>query len=342
MITNFLFMSLVLLNLNCTRQQSNKVISEDSKMEENFVPSYVELHKQGILKERGEALWERMNACDLCPRVCKVNRLEGRRGICKANHTLEIASYGEHFGEEPELVGRRGSGTIFFTNCALLCVFCINADISHGGAGRTYTIRDLADIMLKLQKEGRHNINLVTPSHYIAHIILAIDNAASRGLRLPIVYNSSGWETKEVIQYLDGIVDIYMPDFKYGCNQQAGTYSIGAFDYVEVTSKAILEMHRQVGTARINPETGLMERGLMIRHLVMPNNASCTREVMQWIGANLPKDTYINLMSQYTPVFNARKFPEINRRITHREYQDAIQAAEDAGLTNVRIQGSLR
>jgi putative pyruvate formate lyase activating enzyme len=327
----------VMLYLSCSAQNSKK--NQDNMVYERIM-SYQELHKSGELKKRGDSLWKRMELCDLCPRNCKINRLNGERGVCKANSDLEIASYGPHFGEEPELVGKNGSGTIFFTNCALLCVFCINSEISHGGYGRVYSIDNLANIMMQLQNEGRHNINLVSPSHYIPHILLAIDQAASKGLKIPIVYNTSGYEKKDVIEFLDGVVDIYLSDFKYGCEKQAGKYSIGAFDYVELAKEVHLEMQRQVGTAKLDANTGLMQSGLMIRHLVMPNNVSCSKAIMEWISENLPKDTYVNIMSQYSPVFNAKKFPEINRRITSREYEQVIEAARKVGLTNIRVQGN--
>ena len=341
--TNILLISLILTNimLNCGRQQTVRISqNNETKMENmDYIPPYVGLHQNGVLKERGEELWKRMEACDLCPRNCQVNRLKGQRGKCRANSDLEIASFGPHYGEEPELVGRSGSGTIFFTNCALHCVFCINADISHGGYGRIYSVDRLADIMLELQRDGRHNINLVTPTHYVPHIILAIDKAAAKGLRIPIVYNTCGWEKTDILRYLDGIVDIYLSDFKYGCNEQAGTYSIGAFNYVELAQQAHLEMQRQVGRAKVNNKSGIMERGLMIRHLVMPNDVSCSKKVMEWIAQNLPKDTYVNIMSQYTPVFNASEYPEISRRITRQEYEEVIRAAENDGLANIKTQG---
>ncbi len=324
-----------------TKKNSNQLFSRntDNMGTIEYQPSYIALQKEGILKKRGQELWERMQSCDLCPRNCGINRLQKQRGICKANDDLEIASYGPHFGEEPELVGSRGSGTIFFTNCALLCVFCINSDISQGGYGRKYSIEDLAEMMLKLQRDGRHNINLVTPSHYIAHIVLALDIAAEKGLKIPIVYNTCGWEKTEILEKLDRIADIYLPDFKYGCNEYAGKYSIGAYNYFEVAQQAHLEMQKQVGIAKTDPKTNIMQKGLMIRHLVMPNNVTCTEKIMKWISENLPKDTYINMMSQYRPVFNAKNYPEINRGITMNEYKDAIKSAEAVGLTNVKTQG---
>jgi len=303
-----------------------------------FVPSYLRLHRNGELKARGEILWEKMRSCTLCPRMCKKNRLRGQRGDCRANATLEISSAFPHFGEEPELVGNRGSGAIFFTNCPLHCVFCINYEVSQLGHGREYTVTELANMMLLLQRQGCHNINLVTPTHYIPHILLALDNAAGRGLRLPMVYNTCSWKNLEVLQMLDGIVDIYLPDFKYADAEAANTFSPGAFCYPETAKAAILEMHRQVGTARPHPTTNLVTRGVMIRHLVMPNNVARTDLIMQWIAANLPRDTYVNIMSQYTPMFRAGEFPQIARRITRLEYQNAVNAARRAGLTNIKLQ----
>ncbi len=338
----FCFLSLVFVK--CSSPSANNSPEENLKTNKSmeikdYTPSYISLHKEGVLKKRGKELWDRMESCDLCPRNCGVNRLEGERGFCKANSDLEVASATPHYGEEPELVGRGGSGTIFFTNCALLCVFCINSEISQGGAGRKYSIEDLADMMIALQKRGCHNINFVTPTHYSPHIVLALDKAVEKGLKVPTVYNTCGWEKPDVLKYLDGIIDIYLTDFKYGCNEKAGKYSIGAYDYVDYAQKAHLEIQRQVGTAKKDQKTGLMQKGLMIRHLVMPNNVACSKEVMEWIAENLPKNTYINIMSQYTPVFKAPNYPDISRRITREEYREAIKSAEEAGLTNIQTQG---
>ena len=303
-----------------------------------FEPSYLKLHKSGELKERGKKLWEIMRKCRLCPRQCGANRLEGGRGFCGSTSQLMVSAYHPHFGEERPLVGRNGSGTIFFTNCNLRCVFCINWEISQEGKGSPVKIEQLARMMLNLQRMGCHNINVVTPTHYSPHIVLALDIAAKKGLRTPLVYNTSGWERIEILKLLDGIVDIYLPDFKYSDGKMASKYSSGAYSYPEVTKKAILEMHRQVGVAKPDKD-GLMRRGLMIRHLVMPNNVSGTREVLKWIADNLPKDTYVNIMSQYRPAYKAFNYPEISRRITRKEYSDAIRWAREFGLTNLDIQG---
>lgn len=303
-----------------------------------FEPAYLTLHRTGELKRRGEELWESMKQCRLCPRQCGANRLAGQRGFCHATAQLEVASYHPHFGEEKSLVGSGGSGTIFFTHCSLRCVFCINWEISQEGEGTAVSIEDLAGMMLHLQEIGCHNINVVTPTHYSPHILLALDIASGKGLTLPLVYNTCGWERIEILKKLDGVVDIYLPDFKYADGQMAQRYSSGATDYPDVTKAALLEMHRQVGVAKPGRD-GLMYRGLMIRHLVMPNGVSGTDKVIAWISENLPKETYVNIMSQYTPVYKAHLYPEIARRITRQEYWQAVEWARKARLTNLDIQG---
>ncbi len=303
-----------------------------------YAPPYLELHRSGELKQRGEKLWDIMKECRLCPRNCRVNRMEGERGICRATSKLVVNSAHPHFGEEAPLVGSGGSGTIFFSHCGLRCVFCINWQISHGGEGSEKSIGDLADMMLYLQEIGCNNINVVTPTHYAPHIVLALDEAAGQGLTLPLVYNTCGWERLEILRMLDGIVDIYLPDFKYHSPEMAAKYSAGAERYPVMARDALLEMHRQVGTAHPAGD-GLIYRGLMIRHLVMPNNVSGTDRVMEWISKNLPGNTYVNLMSQYRPMYRAHQYPDIDRPLTRKEFQQAIRWAREAGLTNLDIQG---
>lgn len=318
--------------------QSPKKLNSRLNPKNDFQPGYLELHRKGELKRRGERLWDIMKECHLCPRECGANRLKGEKGFCGSTSELQISSFHPHFGEERPLVGKGGSGTIFFSNCSLRCVFCINWEISQGGMGSSRTIDQLAGMMLGLQKTGCSNINVVTPTHYPAHIVLALDKAAAHGLRLPLVYNTCGWEKLEILKILDGIVDIYLPDFKYWDGEKAALYSSGADNYPEITRQAILEMHRQVGVAKPASD-GLMYKGLMIRHLVMPNRVAGTKEIVEWIAENLPKDTYVNIMSQYRPTYKANHYPEISRRITRKEYQDAVQWAKEAGLTNLDIQG---
>jgi putative pyruvate formate lyase activating enzyme len=313
-------------------------LTAPARVDPALTPSYLKLHRRGELTERGERLWGIMERCRLCPRECGANRLAKERGFCGASAQLEVSSYHPHFGEERPLVGTGGSGTVFFTNCGLRCVFCINWEISQGGQGTPRTIENLAEMMLALQRRGCHNINVVTPTHYSPHIVKALDVAAGRGLRLPLVYNTCGWEQREILGVLDGIVDIYLPDFKYADAAMAAKYSSGAESYPETAKAALLEMNRQVGVAKPAAD-GLILQGLMIRHLVMPNNVGGTREVIAWIAENLPKDTYFNLMSQYRPMYKAFDFPQIARRITRAEYQQAIQWARQAGLSNLDIQG---
>lgn len=304
----------------------------------DFEPPYLGLHRSGELKSRGRELWDIMESCELCPRECGASRLDGEEGFCGASSQLEITSHHPHYGEERPLVGRGGSGTVFLTNCGLRCVFCINWEISQGGKGTRRTIEDLANMMLALQERGCHNINVVTPTHYAPHIVLALDLAAGHGLRLPLVYNTCGWERLKILKTLDGIVDIYLPDFKYADGAMAARFSSDAETYPEITKEALLEMHRQVGVAKPAAD-GLMYRGLMIRHLVMPNDVGGTKRVIEWIAENLPKDTYLNIMSQYRPVYKAREYPEISRRVKREEYATAVRAARDAGLTNLDVQG---
>ena len=303
----------------------------------SFEPRYLELHRSGELKRRGEILWEMMNICDICPRECENHRLDGQKGDCGSTSELEIASFNPHFGEEEPLVGDGGSGTIFFSHCSLRCVFCINWQISMGGRGKKRNIGELSAMMIRLQEIGCKNINVVTPTHYLPHILLALDKAAGRGLRIPLVYNTSGYEKVETLKMLDGVVDIYLPDFKYFDGKMAGRYSSEAKDYPERARSALLEMHRQVGAAKPT-EDGLMYKGLMIRHLVLPNGVSGTKNVIEWVTSHLPKDTYFHLMSQYQPTYKADEYPRINRRINYGEYREAVKHAHRMGLTNVNVQ----
>jgi putative pyruvate formate lyase activating enzyme len=319
-------------------KQNPRAVARAAKIDPDFEPAYWRLHRSGELKKRADELWDIMKSCRLCPRQCGANRLSGEKGFCHSTSQLEVAAFHPHYGEERPLVGRGGSGTIFLTNCSLRCVFCINWQISQGGAGEPESIERFAAMMLHLQEIGCHNINLVTPTHYSAHILRAVDAAAAHGLRLPLVYNTSGWERLEILKKLDGIVDIYLPDFKYSNSALAAKYSSGAETYPEVTQAALLEMHRQVGVAKPAAD-GLMYRGLMIRHLVMPNGVAGTKRMVEWIAQNLPKGTYVNIMSQYTPMYKANQYPEIARRITRQEYADAVDWARAAGLTNLDIQG---
>lgn len=322
-----------------SRTETTPTVEKSGHIDSGFEPAYLKLHKTGELRKRAEELWAIAESCRLCPRKCGVNRLEGMSGFCQSpGVTLVVSSFHPHFGEEKPLVGSGGSGTIFMTHCNLRCVFCQNWEISQLGRGSERDIDELAVMMLVLQEIGCHNINIVTPTHYSAPIIKALDIAAEAGLRLPIVYNTSGWERLEILELLDGIVDIYLPDYKYWDSGMSAKYSSGAENYPEVAKAAILEMHRQVGVAK-PAKDGIMQRGLMIRHLVMPNDIAGSEKIMEWIAENLPKDTYVNIMAQYTPYFKAYDYPEISRRITSEEYNKVVKRAQEMGLTNLDIYG---
>jgi putative pyruvate formate lyase activating enzyme len=315
-------------------QKSIELQDYDENSKITGSPNYVDLQKSGELKKRGEELWQRMYNCDLCPQKCNANRITGERGICGANSDLEIAAYGAHFGEEPAFVGTGGTGRIFFTHCPLRCVYCINAKVSQEGYGEKYKIEDLADMMLALQNDACENICLVTPTQYTPHILLALDIAIEKGLRLPIIYNTSAYENPEILKYFDGIVDIYLTDLKFGCNKTAGKFTANAYNYVDSAFCSLIEMQKQVGKAKLDSSTGLWTKGLIIRHLVMPNNVSCSEEIIRWISENLPKDTYLTIMPNYEPLYKAKKYPDIDRRTNIDEYNEVLNFAKQYGLTN--------
>ncbi|MBW2040100.1 MAG: radical SAM protein [Deltaproteobacteria bacterium] len=306
----------------------------EQKRGERWYPAYERLEQEGKLAQQVEEAYAIFEHCQLCPRRCGVNRQKGERGFCRAPVRPVIFSAHPHFGEEISLVGQHGSGTIFFSNCNLRCVFCQNWPISIEGRGKEVQDEDLADMMLYLQKIGCHNINLVTPTHVIPNILNATRIALKKGLRLPLVYNTSGYESLEIVKILDGIVDIYMPDMKYMDADQAAKYLGGASDYPEVTKKAIIEMNRQVGELLID-ERGIALRGLMIRHLVMPNRVAGTEKFVKWVAQNLPKSTYVNIMPQYRVEYKAFEYPKISRGITVHEFLEAMDWAEQYGLTNL-------
>ncbi|UCB47354.1 MAG: radical SAM protein [Spirochaetota bacterium] len=304
------------------------------KIEKKWIPAYEKLENEGKLAQRIEQAYEIFRNCQLCPRRCMVNRLKGRTGTCCAPSKPVIYSAQPHFGEEIPLVGQHGSGTIFFSNCNLRCVFCQNWPISHEGRGKQVRDEDLADLMIKLQNIGCHNINLVTPTHVMPNILNATRIALKKGLHIPLVYNTSGYERLESVQLLDGIVDIYMPDFKYTNPKKAAKYSSGASDYPEMAKKAILEMQRQVGELKVDSR-GIALSGLIIRHLVMPNRVAGTEQFVRWVAENLPKTTYVNIMSQYHVDYQAYNYPEIARGITVYEFLEAMDWAKEYGLTNL-------
>jgi len=295
-----------------------------------FVPSYIPLHEKGELAKRITSLLEILASCRLCPRQCGVDRLKGEIGYCKAGASLRVSSVFPHFGEEAPLVGFHGSGTIFLTHCNLRCVFCQNYDISHQGAGEEVTSSAMAKAMVRLQELGCHNINFVTPTHYAPQIVASLPEAIERGLRLPIVYNCSGYESLEVIRLLDGIVDIYMPDAKF-MDEAYSKRFCNAPDYPTVLKGVLKEMHRQVGELKLDSQ-GIAQRGVLVRHLVMPGGVASSKKVFEFLARELSVHTYVNVMDQYRPLYRADEFPEINRRITHREYVEAVTLAKEAGL----------
>ena len=300
----------------------------------SWEPAYLRLERSGELAERVEQAYARLEHCDLCPRKCGVNRLKGERGLCRAPEKVVVYSAQPHFGEERPLVGRNGSGTIFFSNCNLRCVFCQNWPIAHEGRGREIDDEELAETMLRIERRGCPNINLVTPTHIMPHILNATRIAARKGMRTPLCYNTGGYERAEVVRMLDGIVDIYLPDLKFMDAARGEKYLGGAPDYPENAKAAILEMHRQVGVLETD-SAGVARRGVMIRHLVMPNHVSDPLEFVDWVAANLPKSTYVNIMSQYRVEHEAFNYPDISRSITSEEFVSAIEHAKEVGLTNL-------
>jgi putative pyruvate formate lyase activating enzyme len=298
----------------------------------DFEPAYLNLHRTGELRRRAEEALKRLSHCLVCPRNCGVDRMVNKTAACHTGRYAKVGSYFPHFGEEDCLRGWNGSGTIFFSMCNLRCVFCQNYDISQAGEGQEVTPDRLADMMLELQQSGCHNINFVTPEHVVPEILEALPLAVERGLRLPIVYNTSAYDSMDSLHLMDGIVDIYMPDFKFWDPGVSLKY-VKAKDYPDAARRAIKEMHRQVGTLKFD-EHGLAKRGLLVRHLVMPGNFAGTEAIMQFLAQQVSPDTYVNVMGQYYPAgrVGPAQFVEINRRIIDEEYQQALRVARAAGL----------
>ncbi len=276
-----------------------------------------------------------LKECRLCPRQCEVDRLNNEKGFCKTGRKAKVASYNAHFGEEAPLVGRFGSGTIFFAFCNLRCSFCQNYEISHLGEGAELEAKDLAAIMLELQRRGCHNINLVTPTHVVPQILEALLLAVENGLTVPIVYNCGGYERVETLKLLNGIIDIYMPDFKFWDQKWADRYC-NAPDYRKMAVKAFKEMHTQVGDLKINND-GIAERGLLVRHLVMPNGIAGTKDIMEFLSKEISANTYVNVMDQYRPCGTAYQDEYINQRISSKDYSRALDCARNAGLTRLDL-----
>jgi putative pyruvate formate lyase activating enzyme len=300
-------------------------------MSEAFESAYLATFRSGELRRRAETARRRLEECNLCGHACRVDRTESVEGsVCGTGERALVHSFGPHHGEEDPLRGWSGSGTIFFSGCNLSCLYCQNWEISQGGGGRELESEELAEIMLALQARGCHNVNFVSPSHVVAQILSAILLAAEGGLRIPLVFNSGGYDSPDALALLDGVIDIYMPDMKYGSSERGLRYS-RVKDYVEINRAAVKEMHRQVGDLVLSSE-GLARRGLLVRHLVLPGDLSNTERVLRFLATEISAETYLNLMDQYHPSYHAREHPPLDRRLTPEEYGSALEMAERAGL----------
>ena len=307
----------------------------------SFEPAYLRLARQKKLAERAAEAREKLKACDLCARYCRVDRLSTTKGAaCHTGERAVVSSYGPHHGEESPLSGRRGSGTIFFAWCSLRCVYCQNSELSWEGEGSEVTAEDLAEIMLKLQAMGCHNINFVSPSHVVASLLEAVTIAAGKGLTLPLVYNTGGYDSPEALALLDGVIDIYMPDMKYGDDAAAAKYS-RVSDYAKTNRAAVRELHRQVGNLILD-EDGIAQRGLLVRHLVLPEDLAGSAEVFRFLAEEISAQTYLNVMAQYRPCYRAGEHSEIARRLGREEFRSALRLAADHGLMRLDDRAALR
>jgi putative pyruvate formate lyase activating enzyme len=300
---------------------------------EIFAPAYLATFEKGLFPDIVKKAHQMLKSCAVCPRECGVDRTEDESGFCESGYLPEVSSHSPHFGEESPLVGHHGSGTIFFSHCNLGCLFCQNYSISHLGEGSKISVLQLAKVMVGLQKRGCHNINFVSPTHFVPQIIQALPHAIQMGLSIPLVYNTGGYDSVETLQLLDGIFDIYMPDFKYSQGKISQQYS-QAPDYPSVAKSALKEMFRQVGDLRVDEE-GIATRGLLVRHLVLPDNMAGTKEVMRFLAREISTNTYVNIMDQYHPCGNIPGDSPLARRITSEEYNHAIANAKKEGITRL-------
>jgi putative pyruvate formate lyase activating enzyme len=287
------------------------------------------------LKRRIERLFKILESCEICPRKCHVNRLKGEKGYCQLGYLPMVSAYHPHFGEETPLVGKYGSGTIFMTSCNLSCVYCQNYEISQLRVGKEVSFERLAEMMIELQNLGCHNINFVTPTPQVPAIVKSLEIAIEKGLKIPLVYNTSSYDSLEVLKLLDGIIDIYLPDARYSDDKIALKYS-NAPNYFEIMRAAIKEMHRQVGDLVVNEE-GIAVRGLIIRHLVLPNKLAGSEKIFEFISKEISKNTFLNIMDQYWPAYKAHQYPELSRGITKEEFQEAINLAKKFGLKRIYV-----
>lgn len=298
-----------------------------------FEPIYINTFEKGLLRKKRDQAESLLSACTLCPRRCGVNRIAGETGVCKTGKNALVSSYQPHFGEETPLSGKKGSGTIFFTHCNLLCTFCQNYDISHQGRGVEVSIAQIAEMMMWLQDSGCHNINFVTPTHVVPQILSAVEMAVPKGLRIPLVYNSGGYDRVETLKLLDGVFDIYMPDFKFW-DPELAELTCNARDYHEIACKALLEMHRQVGDLVLDG-SGIACRGLLIRHLVLPGAVAGVRKIMRFIARKISPDSYVNIMAQYRPCGTAAEVGALSKTLSREEYETALQVAKTEGITRL-------
>lgn len=304
-----------------------------------MTPFYIQSYQSGKLDKAIETAYRLLESCSICPRKCKINRLKDQRGFCKTGLNAEVYSYLSHHGEEPPISGEKGSGTIFFAHCNMACVYCQNYEFSQKmRQGGGISDLELAQIMLKLQKTGCHNINLVSPTHIMPQILKALKIAIEAGLNIPLIYNTSGYELAETIKLLDGIIDVYLPDMRYADPELSKKYSL-APDYPACNQASVKEMHRQVGLVKTD-HNDIIEKGMIIRHLVLPDNISGTEKIMKFISEEISTENYISLMSQYTPYYKAGDYAELSRRISLQEYEKAQKIMEKYGLHNGWTQDS--
>lgn len=307
---------------------------------ENFVPAYRKAYEKGLFPDIIQKANDMLESCTVCPRDCGVDRTQDEKGFCEAGYLPEVSSYAPHFGEESPLVGHQGSGTIFLTHCNLGCLFCQNYSISHAGEGRKIPIQKLAKVMVELQRLGCHNINFVSPTHFVPQILESLPQAIGMGLDVPLVYNTGGYDSVETLRLLDGVFDIYMPDFKYSKWEISEKYS-QAPDYPLIAKQAIKEMFRQVGDLQID-EQGIAFCGLLVRHLVLPAGLAGTRDAMRFLATELSQNTYVNIMDQYYPCGNIPLDSPLRRRITSEEYNESIAIAKEEGITRLDKREKLR
>jgi len=298
-----------------------------------FEAAYIKSFEKGLLQKKIQAAYKILNSCTLCPRQCRVNRMSGETGRCKTAKQAWVSSYNPHFGEEAPLVGTHGSGTIFFTHCNLMCLFCQNFEISHEGYGQEVSDKQLAAMMVALQQQGCHNINFVTPSHVVPQILSALEIAIQQGLSVPLVYNSGGYDLPATLRLLEGVFDIYMPDFKFWDAEVAET-ACQAKDYPQIARRALREMHRQVGDLKID-ENGIAQKGLLIRHLVLPDGLAGTREIMRFIAREISTNSYVNIMSQYRPCGRAAEIKGFSSLLSKVDFQTALREAAAEGITRL-------